>query len=120
MMFDTPPRVAHAMTRSVCLRAAELVELGWTQGEFACDRADNAVSPTDAQACRWCLEGSLRAAAAELQLSALVLSTIIHWVTRQPGPREAAGLARWNDAPDRTAAEVAALLRRGAEEAPDR
>jgi hypothetical protein len=99
-------------TAKVLYRAAELVDQGWCQTVTARDAAGRICRPTSARATRWCLMGAVRQAAEEADVSrarAQVIIAVAPLFT-ELGLHPAA----WNDAPERTADEVAAVLRRAA------
>ena len=95
------------MTRKVLRRAAEIVDQGWTQGCEARDAFRNQVPFNDPAAVRWCLGGAVNLAALEAGLKhSRPIFTALMKVDYSP--------SMWNDAPGRTADEVAGLLRRAA------
>lgn len=88
-------------------RAADLVERGWLQHEFACDRLGLPVRPTSPDACAWCLTGALGRAFDDLG--------IVHWrqsnaVFFEIGRFLPAVPEEWNDEFERTQADVADAL----------
>ncbi len=92
-------------------RAAELVELGWCRGHVAENAAGLSVRACDPCAVKWCAAGALDCAAG-LDTAAMVEAwrLVTNAVHRREG-HKSLDLVTWNDAPGRTQAEVAALLR---------
>jgi hypothetical protein len=89
--------------------AAALVEDGWTQGHMARDADGDMADALGDRATCWCALGALyRAVGDDGDLFRNVSVTL----ARQIGT----AVPIWNDAPDRTQAEVIAALRRAAQE----
>jgi len=90
--------------------ARNLVSSGWCQGVGASDREGRPVEPWDARACSWSLPGAVLAVAertgvdsrflAQVGLSALALAIV----------GRVGELQDWNDAPERTVAEVLSVF----------
>ena len=93
------------MTRKIRLRAAELVDQGWCQGVTARDEKGHISWATSLAATSWCMFGALKRAAFEL-LGSEEAVAVSDGLGSNP---------HWNDAPGRTADEVAARLREMAE-----
>lgn len=106
--------MSQSQTRAVLLRAAELIATkGWTQRADARTADGETCKPLDPAAVAFCLGGAITAAQPE--------------PVSKDWPAEAAARSavlpffggssriRWNDAPERTQAEVVAVLRRAAE-----
>ena len=94
---------------AIYLRAAELVEIGHCKFKQARDADGKEVSPKSSAATSWCLMGAIMRAEAEYGDDKPF-----------PGKPHSAHIERqlrteyhalWNNAPERTAAEVAAKLR---------
>lgn len=104
--------------REIFSKAADLVEVGWCQGVFA-RRFDGSrligwSLPYDPAAGRWCIAGAIRRAV--LDGGSHVVDHIqISEVERELRRILGMELATWNDAPERTQAEVVAVLRKAAE-----
>lgn len=98
-------------TIRVLREARELIARGWTQEVSARDANGTPVAPTDDTATCWCTIGALMRAGGARAASALAAFL----------PRNTS-IPRWNDAPERTQAEVLALFGRAieAEEARNR
>ena len=96
---------------TILVRAAEIVEKGWCQGATARDAKGVSVATDDPRATRWCLIGAI--AKAEYELKGWVK---VGGHTACEQACGGSGLTSFNDAPGRTAAQVAAALRRAAEE----
>ena len=92
-------------------RAAEVIERGWNQGWFAVDKDGNKVSARSKDACKWCVLGAVEKAADELGLKNGDWMKIVGRVQWAAGIDEYGSLCRWNDDPNRTQEEVAAMLR---------
>jgi hypothetical protein len=117
-MTDTVanPRVAIS---AVLRRAAELIAKpeNWIKGHLAQDRMRKPVPDTDPAACRFCINGAIGAAAAELgvvQWPAMVAldRTLKSCRTSRPHDR----IVHFNDLPETTHAQALDLLKRAAEE----
>lgn len=95
--------------QEVLLRAADRVERGWTQGAQARDEYDCGVPSTHPSAVCWCAIGAICVEARPdwrgYDRAMLALSAVLG----------VGGVARWNDEPGRTAAEVAAAMRKAAQ-----
>lgn len=82
------------------LKAARaLIEKGWTQKWFARDAAGDVCNSSSPNAVCWCVIGACHA-------TGIPDDTIAYMARTQ----KIAYLPRWNDAPDRTQAEVLALF----------
>ena len=81
----------------------------WTGGHLALDRLGRPVRPHDSRAVRWSLPGALLRAAAAHQVpeSGAALRAATDCLLRSTD----AGLSRWERAPERTHADVIAVLR---------
>lgn len=96
-------------TVDVLIKARALVAQGWAQGAEALDKNGCAVSHTAATAVAWCLDGALTRASRPTSRN-WILS---YWPARAAVKAFLAGqnrLAGWNDDPERTQADVLALL----------
>lgn len=84
-------------------RAAELVRRGWIQGDIAADADWCTCDPEDPAAVRWCAVGAMQAANdARPYVSSVLLELLLEAHVGDAG--------EWNDAEDRTADEVAAVM----------
>jgi hypothetical protein len=113
--FDRcPPSYIFEMTHACGLlrRAAELVAGGWTQGADARTADGAPIEPWSDEAAAWSLLGALVAALEEGEIHeqplpltelAVALAALAEFVDDD-------SLVRWNDAPERTAAQVEAAL----------
>jgi hypothetical protein len=84
-------------------QAARLIERGWTQGAYAREKSGRPVSPFERHATRWCMLGALDRAGRGQELCSQAISD----VTKAVG----GAMTDFNDAPDRTQADVIAALR---------
>lgn len=91
-------------TSDVLLKAAEIVEQGWCQGELARNADGYVVPPRSHTAASWCAMGAIYRVAEDLSASA---KRFLRAAVGSPH------LAQWNDG-CRTQAEVAAKLREAA------
>ena len=82
--------------RKIRLRAADIVDQGWCQGAVARQENGCATNASNPQAVAWCIYGALLKATHEFQ------TCLFDHTGIDP---------TWNDAPGRTAAEVAGWLR---------
>lgn len=91
-------------------RAADLCERGWTQGALARDASGNECPPGSKDAVCWCLEGAIEAAAGRADRWVAFDAFIEHgyYGYTEDAPHD------WNDAEERTQAEVVASLRAAA------
>lgn len=89
--------------------AADLVEHGWCQGHFAFDADGHEVHWRSNDACRFCLDGALMRVRGDGATYALR-----GWVAVALGLDAELDAIEWNDAPERTQAEVVAALREAA------
>lgn len=78
---------------------------GWCQGAFALNEWGETVSSRSPMAHRWCLMGAIESSANKAVSGSAVMTTVME-VTG------IGGLARFNDAPGRTQAEVIEVLDR--------
>ena len=101
------------MTAKEVLRAAAaLVRKGHTKERLACDAYGHEVTPLNSRAVAWCMEGAIRCAAGDPNTTALSGLSDAAW-------KAVVGLGPvnnilWNDAPERTAEEVALRLEEAA------
>ena len=98
-------------TIRVLERAAELVEQGWTQGFVARTASGNECDSYHSQACVWCAIGALERSLYET--GGRSFFDAHHKLQIASGDRGM--LSEWNDAPERTQAEVVAAFRRAIE-----
>ena len=98
-------------TRAVLLAAADLIEPegAWCKIYSARDAKGKSVRASSSKACSWCILGSITRAQAASHSSQW--GKTIAAVTVVLGNRS---IAEWNDAPERTQAEVVAALRAAA------
>lgn len=98
--------------------AADLIEPegAWTQGEFG-RRADGSYTmlPSLREAVCFCAEGAIGRAAGIRDIAELGASEALIFMERFVSPGTPWAVSGWNDAPDRTQAEVVAALRAAAE-----
>ncbi len=85
-------------------RAAALIRRGHVKGANAANASGHRVSARSDDACAWCLIGAINAASGSN--CALYGDALIAAGRSVPGRV----LSQWNDAPERTAEEVAAFL----------
>ena len=90
------------------VRARGLVERGWCQGWFARDADGYEVAAVSPQACRFCALGAIRHATNVFVEG----DNCIRLVLRAGGNEALGDLFTWNDAPERTQADVLALYDR--------
>lgn len=100
--------------RDVLLRAAGLVQRGWSRGAFARFADGTTADPHARDAEAWCALGALRRASGK-GVSIYDAADFL-WRQIQDG-QCIRGVAEWNDAPERTQAEVVAALRSAADKA---
>jgi len=96
----------------VLTRAADLIEPegAWLQGEMAEDADGFEVSAGEPTAVCWCIAGAIRrVSSANPGLYGLARNLLLDHIGES--------LVTWNDAPERTQAEVVAALRAAAEKA---
>jgi len=130
-MKHDPPPVAILATRAegvmaedlklaaadALMRAAEVVETGWTQCELARDASGMECKPSDSTAVCWCAEGALRRVfrgSADQDAYSVAFSRLHDAAAaklRAAGRWHVAALAVWNDDEDRTADQVATMMR---------
>lgn len=105
-------------TRRVLLRAAEILEPegAWCQQYYAKDAHGNDCMGWDHQAVCWCGVGAIEKAHDELRGQADVMEAAILAVGRVVGLSSWA--SDWNDAPERTQAEVVQALKQAAASLP--
>ena len=89
----------------VLIRARALLAKGWTHKVYARDSNNRIVPISSPEACKWCLDGAIKAAAEEKGGSAY---DVIHMLDRQLGQSS----IDWNDNPRRTQASVLRRLDR--------
>jgi hypothetical protein len=102
--------------KAVLLRAAELVEKGWTQGAYARDANGQVVTTSSPNAVTFCASGAVFRADYDLNAGGARSDTFDAFAAlygKDTGISDA--LAQWNDQPGRTVAEVAARFRKAAE-----
>lgn len=116
--------------KRILLRAAKLVDRGWCQNAPALNAAGESVNPLYVGARAWCLTGAVERAYVEHHHEPLLTESSVRTPERfrrgddvlaRIGPLVAPVFLRrglptsaaveWNNDPDRTAPEVAALLR---------
>lgn len=98
-----------SMDAKVLRRAAELIDQGWCQGALAKTGTGMMLGdPESPLAARWCVTGAFIRARAELDAHG---TTAFLKVMAETAPNP----AQWNNAPGRTADEVAAALRAAAD-----
>lgn len=97
------------MPNNSLLRAAALVRKGWTQEAFARDSAGNQVPPDNENACKWCAVGAIEAANMNPGNVEKALKLF-----RSHLPAEHNSAVEFNDAPERTAEQVADLMEKAA------
>jgi hypothetical protein len=93
--------------RGILVAARALIEHpeAWTKGEYARDKKGNRVSPSSRKAACWCARGAiLRAAAGNIPAGFRAHDRL--WAVIR------GSITRWNDAPERTHAEVLAAFDR--------
>jgi hypothetical protein len=93
-------------------RARELIGSGWTQGADARAADGTPLDPWSDEATAWSLLGALVAALeqAEAQDQALPLTQLAVALDALAGFVDDDSLVRWNDAPERTLAQVESAL----------
>ncbi|MGN6063805.1 DUF6197 family protein [Brevundimonas diminuta] len=98
--------------------AADLLEQpgAWTQDEFARDSVGRVVCPTSTLATCWCVRGAI-AAVNEDEDDHTANNRNWKAAARLLGFHDAMDIELWNDAPERTQAEVVAALREAARQA---
>lgn len=89
--------------------ARALVEKGWTQHVFARDAAGGSVFEQDPRAVCWCASGALWVVGVNMFTDARRV------FMRANGITETVGIPEWNDAPERTQADVLAAFDRAIE-----
>ena len=88
------------------LLPSELLRRGWCQGAFAMNAANQPTTWSNPKAVAWCFEGALLAATGATEITPLL--TRASAIARRLGGFGA--MVVWNDAPERTQAEVVALM----------
>lgn len=78
----------------------------WTQRALARDASGTCVRPLAPEACRWCLVGALIVCYPDDRERWEVVEKLMHAVFGASGM----SLTFWNDSPDRTHAEILALV----------
>lgn len=106
----TAPRMTPA---DVLERAAALIEQPgkWTQGAFARAANGNPIGPLSPNATCWCAYGAIGRATGDGWPAVEAVGAFGCSVPNPDGRPQRDAIAIWNDAPERTAAEVAAALR---------
>lgn len=113
-VYVIPPGRTPADTAGLLTRAADIVQFGgWTQGTSARDSDGEAVSPIDTRAVAWCVAGAMRVALGMFWVDGSAEYALLDFIRRDSWWDS---IAQWNDAPSRTAGEVADTLRRCAKE----
>ena len=102
----TATATSRATPATVLKRAARLVARGWCQKQYA--EKDGSVCPPTLQADKFCVVGALRCAAGKQGMFDIL--DMLNAEVRRTTKYET--LALWNDATERTQAEVVAFLRR--------
>ena len=105
-------------TTTILLKAAEVVEHGWTRGANARNESGKPIAARSPKARRWSACGAIYRAvdtSGPRQLNGLALWGLIDYLELEPGPA-AEVVGDWNDRL-KTAAEAAAGLRGAAEAA---
>ena len=84
----------------VLKKALAKIEQGWVQGVFARDKDGKPTDYASDEACVWCASGAIKAVngGVFLDAAAVFLERVI--------PRGYVDVPDWNDAPERTQAEV--------------
>jgi hypothetical protein len=83
------------------MMALELIRQGWTQHTFARDENEKAVRFTDPNAVKWCSTGAIGAVYPGTREYISAIEKLMQWL-----PTEVFSISFWNDAPERTHAEV--------------
>ena len=96
------------MVAKVLLRAAELVEMGHCKDVLALDAVGVETAPENAHAVAWCVVGAIVRASHEVGKHQALVPFMAHHGF------DVKGMLDWNNAPERTADEVAAALRAAA------
>jgi hypothetical protein len=96
--------------RETLLKAAELVDIHWCQKAWAIDAEDKPCPSMSPAARRFCAAGAIRRVAPDQATERRAIA-----IAEEHIDRVFIALENWNDAPGRTAAEVAALLRHAAQ-----
>lgn len=92
---------------AVLLTASEIIGRGWTQGAWARDRHGAKVSGASLTAVCWCAGDAIFTAAKQLNGDLKLVGAACKVLRQHIG----CDIASWNDAPERTQAEVVAALR---------
>lgn len=102
--------MAAVQTTSEILRtAADRVQFeGWTRFQYAEDADGRMVAATSPAAVKWCARGAVKSVARNDYRSLIATEAVELHLYRVGFPH---GLMTWNDAPARTAGEVADMLR---------
>lgn len=82
------------------LKPSDYIRKGWCQETFARDAKGNSVDPRSSEACCWCIAGAIKVA------YPMTWPVVLERLT--DSLQRIASL--WNDAPERTQAEVIAAL----------
>jgi len=103
-------------TRAILTKARELVTAGWTQSVNAVDENDEEVTTSDSTACKFCVYGAIFAASQRLGYAPYSQRAVDAFSQAMFG--NVSGLiAGWNDAPERTQADVVAAFDKAIAEA---
>lgn len=95
-------------TREILIGARERIARGWAQGNFAYNAEGDRVGSSDPEACKWCVVGAIYATTDRPFLRQDAMSAVaVHSKT--------GALPIWNDAPERTQADVLAAFDRAIE-----
>ena len=96
-----------AAVAEVLRKARGYIERGWTRGIFARGPDGAGVSPVDASATCWCSIGAIVAASNYDMTVCASASDVLRGVI------QGGNIARWNDDPERTQADVIAVFDKG-------
>lgn len=105
--------MTNAEVRDLLIRARARIERGWTQGAMARDgNADFIIVPTTApEATCWCIAGALLAdATLGTANCGAAYTALLDAHKSLNGDKQNSTLSIWNDAPERTQADVLALF----------
>jgi hypothetical protein len=90
--------------------ARALIERGWTQGSSARTETGDPIGVSSKCAAQWCILGAVCATADGMEDEIKALDTLEGVTDARPGY-----IAEWNDAPERTQADVLAAFDRAIE-----
>ena len=97
--------ISNSKAAEIYSEAANLIDLGWTQGSYARDKDGNRVLYSNPGAVEWCISGALLKVIKENGISVNTIPGIIDYSNPE-----------WNDDPERTQTDVAKCLRNFARE----